>query len=300
VGRADKNSRGEWGGLVIAGNATSNDGVEEVFEFSKTGRRFGGVNDADNSGILKYVVVKYAGYEVALDKELNGISFGGVGSGTTVDYVEVYNNADDGIELWGGTVDLKHIILVGNGDDALDMDHGYRGNVQYLYIKQTDVISYDPRGIEADNNKGNFDAQPITAATIANFDIIGSKLGETGMMLRRGASVHMVNGRVEGFGRHCLAMRNKATLEHNPSFYGVKLGHCGKQSFGGKYRLSPKTVQTYVLHDNVNNSVELLPEAVDVKAYTENAFFDKAEFVGSYEKQNDWRTVWSVGLNDTL
>jgi trimeric autotransporter adhesin len=296
VGRADESDRGQWGGLVIAGNAPTNAGLEESFEFSKIGRKFGGSRSDDNSGVLKYVVVKYAGFEVALDKELNGISFGGVGSKTVVDYVQVYNNADDGIELWGGTVNLRHIVLVGNADDALDLDHGYQGNIQYLYVKQNDVISYDPRGIEADNQKNDFKALPMTSASIANFELHGSSQGETGVMLRRGAKVDLVNGLVDGFGRHCLSLRNRATLDNTSSFHSVKMRDCSKGLFGAKSHIKASEVQALFLEDKLNSVSKQIPDAVNVQAYMNDNFFDEASFIGAYDRNNDWRKGWTVGL----
>lgn len=296
VGRSSENDRGQWGGLVIAGNAPTNAGPEEEFEFSKNARKFGGNKSDDNSGILKYLLVKHAGFEVALDKELNGISLGGVGSGTTIDYVEVYNNADDGIELWGGTVNLKHILLVGNGDDGFDVDHGYTGKVQYLYIKQTDVISYDPRGIEADNHKSRFEAKPLSFPKIANYEIHGSELGESGVLLRRGSRIELINGSIDGFGKYCVALRNKVTMKHKPLFHAMHVKSCKKGPFGGKYHLENGDVQAWVMNDNTNNSMTIEPKAVNVKAYTKDNFFDEAPFIGAYELGSDWRKGWSIGL----
>lgn len=296
VGRATKDDRGQWGGLVIAGNAPTNAGKEEAFEFSKTGRKFGGSQSDDDSGILKYLLVKYAGYEVSLDKELNGISLGGVGSGTVIDYVEVYNNADDGIELWGGTVNLKHILLVGNGDDGFDVDHGYNGKVQYLYIKQTDVISYDPRGIEADNHKSRFEARPLSFPKIANFEIHGNSLGETGVMLRRGSGIEMVNGVIDGFGKYGVAFRNRVTLKHKPRFHALYVKACRKGPFGGKYHLKDKDTQHWIMHENDNNSVDTMPTAVNVREYMNDNFFEDAPFIGAFTPESNWSKGWSIGL----
>ena len=96
---------------------------------------FGGADPGDNSGVLNYVVVKYAGSNVDPENQLNGIAFQG-GAGTRVDYIQVHNNLDDGIEMFGGTVNLKHVVLSGNADDSLDWTDGWIGNVQFLQIVQ--------------------------------------------------------------------------------------------------------------------------------------------------------------------
>ena len=122
----EETGAGQWGGLVILGNASSNkcpaDGSDCALqvEGAEEGAVFGGSQDDDNSGTLRYVVVKHAGFEIAPDNALNGITFGGVGSGTPVDYLQVHGNADDGIEMFGGTVNFKHVVLTSMQDDSID------------------------------------------------------------------------------------------------------------------------------------------------------------------------------------
>lgn len=154
-------ARGNWGGLVLLGNAPVNGcaaGVALCEAQAEGGAGlYGGNNSSDNSGVLKYVVVEFSGYEVTPDNEINGISFYGVGSGTTVDYIQVHMNQDDGIEMFGGTVNLKHVVLTGNNDDSVDWDKGWRGQAQFILVQQSDEGN---NGIEADNNKSPMDAAP--------------------------------------------------------------------------------------------------------------------------------------------
>ena len=133
---------GLWGGLVILGkapiNKCSNDvrgtaSCEKLVE-GATDALMGGATPNDNSGTLRFVRVEYAGYEIFPGNELNGITFGGVGSGTTVDYVQVHNNQDDCVEFFGGTVNVTHLVCTGAGDDNLDIDWGYTGKMQYLSL----------------------------------------------------------------------------------------------------------------------------------------------------------------------
>jgi hypothetical protein len=135
---------GEWGGLVIQGFAYNNlcDDPETNTYCNRVGEGdagyFGGFNNADNSGSLKYLIVTEAGAQTGADgDELNGISFQAVGYGTTVDYVQINNNYDDGIELFGGAVDVKHIVVTAAKDDSIDWDEGYVGNIQHALIVQT-------------------------------------------------------------------------------------------------------------------------------------------------------------------
>lgn len=299
VGRASKHDRGQWGGLVLAGNAPTNVGDEETFEFSKTGRKFGGNDVNDSSGRLKYVIIKYAGYEVAIDRELNGISFGGVGAGTEVDYIEVYNNADDGVEMWGGTVNLKHLVLIGNGDDSVDADHGYQGKMQYVYVKQTDVISYDPRGFESDGMMGHHDAKPKTEAKIANFEFEGGADSDTGIMMRRGSDGFFINGRIHGFHKACLAIRDKQSKKNKPEFYGVSLFDCNNGPFAAKTGVDVEEVRKLFLEKGHGNRInKSAPKIADIKAlFPKDSFFENAPFIGAYEPKDDWRQGWAIGLN---
>jgi len=299
LGLASKYHRGEWGGIVIAGNAPTNVEGQEQFEFALTGGKFGGNNPHDDSGTLRYVLIKYAGNSVGMDKELNGLSLGGVGDKTEIDYIEVYNNFDDGIEFWGGTVNLKHVVLIGNGDDNIDTDHGYRGKMQYVYIKQTQTNSRNPRGIEADNLSEDFSATPIARPVIANFEMHGSADSHEGILLRRGSGAVLINGVVSDFNR-CFGVRDRASAKKgNIELQSVSLQGCEEKTFAYKSAtgVGLKKVEE-LFHQNESNIIGSVTQAQDVRALTQNTFFDKAVFVGAYESSNDWRQGWSVGLND--
>jgi hypothetical protein len=138
-----------WGGLVLLGYAPINNGNDTVFGYGKrgieglnfpgypvNGGRYGGYQPHDSSGIVRYVSVRYAGDEIGNGNELNGISLGAIGDGTIVENVEVMFNADDGIEVFGGTVDIRNAVLAYVGDDSLDIDEGYTGTVQNVFILQ--------------------------------------------------------------------------------------------------------------------------------------------------------------------
>lgn len=299
LGLASKYHRGEWGGIVIAGNAPTNAKGQERFEFALSGGNFGGDDPHDNSGVLHYVLVKYAGNEVGLDKELNGLSLGGVGDKTKIDYVEIYNNFDDGIELWGGTVNLKHIVLIGNGDDNIDTDHGYRGKMQYVYIKQTATTSRNPRGFEADNLSEDFTASPVARPIIANFEMHGSATSHEGILLRRGSGALFINGYVNGFNK-CFGIRDRASAKKgNIELQSISLQSCKEDIFAYKKATGVNLENVKeIFYQNPSNSVDSLTQAQNVQELTQNVFFDKALFVGAYTVDNDWRQGWSVGLND--
>ncbi len=133
---------GLWGGVTLLGAAQTNEG-DLFYEVDEADADFayGSLTDegnADNSGILKYVEIHNSGFAVAPDKEVNGLSLAGIGSGTVIDNITIMNSADDGIELWGGNVDLSNISITGAQDDSFDVDNGYTGTVTNLKIVQTE------------------------------------------------------------------------------------------------------------------------------------------------------------------
>lgn len=217
---------GQWGGIVIAGRAENNVGIDALFEADKD-IRYGGKNDDDSSGSLRYVVVAFGGAEVAPNEEVNGITFLSTGRGTKVEYVQVYNNADDAFEWFGGTTDAKYIVAAGNMDDNIDTDHGYRGRIQYAYIVQSSANgSADVRGIEADNNPTNNAANPRSFLKVANLTIVTkasrffSARYDEAIMLRRGTDFQLVNALVAGRrAGACLRVDEQAAYDaiNNPN-----------------------------------------------------------------------------------
>jgi hypothetical protein len=169
--------RGEWGGLIILGNATiarpgGVDNIEGITVEPRTA--FGGgdtPDDADNSGVLRYVSIRHGGAALSPGDEINGLTLGGVGSGTEIDYIEVIANLDDGIEFFGGTVDVKHAAVSGCGDDAFDYDFGYRGRGQFWFSVQNPDNS---TGRAGEHDGANPDNQaPFSQPTIYNATYIG-------------------------------------------------------------------------------------------------------------------------------
>ena len=177
----DSRDRGEWGGLIILGNATiarpdGEDGIEGI-DSDETRARFGGNDDEDNSGVLRYVSIRHGGAQLSTDNEINGLTLGGVGSGTTIDYIEIFANLDDGIEWFGGTVSVKHASIAFCGDDAFDYDYGWRGKGQFWFAIQEPGTSTGRSG-EHDGASPD-DQSPFSQPTISNATYIG--VGMDGM-----------------------------------------------------------------------------------------------------------------------
>jgi hypothetical protein len=208
-------NRGDWGGLIINGEAPLNVPGGIAIGEGGTGQ-YGGNNPADNSGTLRYVRVEFAGIEFSPDNELNGIAFQGTGSGTVVDHVQVSFNKDDGIEMFGGTTDLRHIVLSSIGDDSLDWTFGWTGRVQYLIVHQRGDDA--DNGWEADNNGSNNDLLPRSSPTIYNVTLVGdpdsTEGGESddGMLIREGTAGTIRNFIVIGFKEYGVNIDQTATV----------------------------------------------------------------------------------------
>jgi hypothetical protein len=192
-------SANEWGNLTICGKgyigkygngapgtntASPNAGNYNVMEglvgqtTEDTRVRYGGGDDNDDSGILSYTSFRYGGKVVGLGNELNGLSLGALGRGTEIDHIEIMNNVDDGIEIWGGTVDLKYFSIWNIGDDSFDLDHGWRGRAQFgLIVQGYSLNAASGSGvcdsmIEIDG-AAKSDAQPVTTVAMYNMTLIG-------------------------------------------------------------------------------------------------------------------------------
>jgi hypothetical protein len=238
---------GDWGGLLIVGNAKINRTANPIFTEGPTGAAenyAGGTNDADSSGVLKYVRVEFAGYDVSNGggQELNSISSYAVGSKTTYDYVESVTGLDDAFEFFGGKVDIRHMLSFESGDDHFDWTEGYQGRGQYLIALQTSVqqprtgtgtISSDPRGFEGDGCESDkagctFANAPYSMPVWANFTLIGPGTGVftatdgNGAVIRRGSGGSFVNGiiaRWPGVGISVRDAETRALMDRDSLYF---------------------------------------------------------------------------------
>lgn len=192
---------GDWGGLVILGKATTNRPadcstcagaavaaaepgvqiqIEGDLDDAQGGGLYGGLDDNDNSGILRYVRIEFPGILITNNNEINGLTMGGVGSGTTIENVQVYSSNDDAFEWFGGTVNAKNLIATATLDDDLDTDFGYRGKVQFVIV-QRDSTRNDPPStsniFESDNDNPFTTFTPRTRPVFSNVTAIGPKSG---------------------------------------------------------------------------------------------------------------------------
>jgi len=339
LGEADiVNTRGLWGGLVILGQAPINkcsfstqgsatsagtrvDPCEKEVEGS-AGDTMGGELPNDSSGSLKYVRVQYAGYEVFPGNELNGITFGGVGNGTVVDYIQVHNNQDDCVEFFGGTVDVKHLICTGAGDDNLDIDWGYQGRMQYVLVQQSNGVG--DHVVESDNTNADaavaYLTEPRSNPIVANFTFLSSGKDEI-FKLKEGVSGQYYNGVavVKDDSTNCIETTFAETAQDGAVTPHFSMNSVAMQCNGFIKTDGLATVAqiesivregtnnlygansgggTYVntLSGPVNGSAETAATVTAIPiTYNADGFFDTTDYIGAVKGATDtWYKNWTI------
>ena len=200
---ANTPNAGDWGGLILLGKAPVNSITGNATATSEIGNlSYGGSVADDNSGTLRYVRVEYSGGKASGQSENNGFSFYGVGSGTVVEYIQMFEGSDDGVEFFGGTVNVSYLSVVNSQDDSIDWTEGYTGTITDAYVKHG--VSHD-KGIEADgyNTDVGNNSNPLyfSKPTVTNLTIVGlgSGTGNEAIRLRAGTQGIFTNVKLDGF-----------------------------------------------------------------------------------------------------
>ncbi len=207
-------ARGDWGGVVLLGKAPVNEpdaAIEGVPETDLRGR-FGGSDPDHSCGVLQYTRIEFAGFEVYKNNELNGLTLGACGSNTIVQNVQVHRALDDGIEMFGGTVDLQNIVVTGAADDSIDWDWGWNGRVQFAVIQQHRDAG--DNAFEGDSNGSNHSALPRSEPTFYNVTLYGSGRSakeHRAILLREGSGGHFHNMIIDSFAIEALDTRDEIT-----------------------------------------------------------------------------------------
>jgi hypothetical protein len=314
--------RGDWGGLIFNGRAPINvpGGIAEGE--GDTGQYGGGTspNAADDSGLMRFVRVEYGGFAISPDNELNCIAFQGVGSTTDIQFVQAAFGGDDGIEMFGGTVNLRNVIATGASDDSIDWTEGWSGKVQFALVQQRGDEA--DAGMECDNSAENHNLTPRSAPKIANVTLIGAPdiatgPGSTrGMLLRVGTHGQFRNFIVMGFKNVGLEIRDAATFS---GFDGGTLAVHGFIFFNNRSNnpnvAAGATADAIATHGvKIMQSIDpLLADPLDTTSpdfrpqagspaldpanvdaqFPNDSFFVAAPFVGAFDANNDWTLGWT-------
>ncbi len=338
---------GEWGGLVILGRATNNllaptndlavangIGVIEGFDPTDVRVRYGNppaqFNDNDNSGILRYVSIRHGGGQVgdggSNGNDLNGLTLGSVGRGTVIEHVEVVANFDDGIEFFGGTVDVKYASVIFAGDDQFDYDQGYTGRNQFLYalqITQGDLDSDE--GFEADGDDEDTGALPFSAPVIYNATIIGNG-SDSGVLAKEGFGGRVSNSifgnfqrgvdlandaarpfdALQNFNSEALVFSNNCFVNVPTivSINGAAASTLVANQFAGSGNAAtPGLIDTdFTLAANgvsITNATSFVPAAgtaISSESAPVDGFFTTAKYCGAFApgSDNNWLSAYSI------
>lgn len=315
----------DWGSLVVLGRAPVNEPGGEAFMEglpSQSSYAFGGTDPADSSGVIRYVRLEFGGFPIETNQEINGLTLAGVGTGTTVEYVQVLHNKDDGFEFFGGTVNARYLIAVATADDSLDWDLGYQGSIQYVaVVKRGENDENDSNFfIEGDGHPQQFDLTPRSSPMVSNVTAYGAArpdVGAYGAVLRRGTAGRIYNSIVTGSRRAPVTLRDDATFANVASSELVIEGNIfhGDFSDAAFANSSDRAVQTRsFLFDSMKKNRNLdpmlalgapehvktlmpdlspLPDspALDVDFVVtppDNRFFEAVDFIGAVSPGNNW------------
>ena len=314
-GRARADGRGEWAGLALMGYARSNE-CGNPCDVNAEGNigAYGGTDDSDNSGFIRYLVIRHAGNDIdGNGNELNGLTMFATGSETEVSYVQVHYGEDDGVEHFGATDHMDHIVITGAKDDSFDWGQGYRGTAQFVLIVQ--ASDDGDRGIEADNDADNPLAQPVSRPTLANFTILGATDSAVddgdGILLRRGTGARIYNFLVADFKDSCLDVDGSATEDlFSTDLLSISnsLFYCPAKEIyeNGDNDVSATAIANWVDMDpnnrveNPNLQTDYRPNSTEADAAGELAnLFETTNYIGAFSQDTDdnWTEGWTVSLN---
>jgi len=320
-------SYGDWGGLILCGKAPVNSNNPQIEGGPRT--HYGGDDPEDNSGILRYVRIEFAGYPFQPNKEINGLTCGAVGRGTTLEYIQVSYCGDDSYEWFGGTVNARYLIAYNGWDDEFDTDNGFQGKLQFL-LGLRDPQHADTsksNGFESDNDAEGSGNNPLTTPIFSNITLIGPLYGESAGKAESEilyVTEDAANGAKGGQYQSAMHIRRNSSLKvYNSVFagwpYGLFLDKANQAAtvknciLAGMWEnFSNEDSQTYFNNTDLNNSLlastndiiktnadysSVIAEQITGADFTDtdlsDDFFTKVDFKGAFDGKNDWTAGWS-------
>ena len=316
---AGSRAAGDWGGVVLCGNAKINVAGGEAEIEGGLGTKYGGTDDNDNSGTMKYVRIEFAGYAFATDKEINGLTFGGVGKGTTIDYIQVSFANDDSFEWFGGTVNAKHLIAFSGLDDEFDTDYGFSGFVQYIVGLRDPAIAdiSKSNGFESDNDGSGSSNIPTTNPRFANVSLYGplatptttiNTLFQASMHIRRKSNLEVYNSVFAGWPKGLLLADSKGNAGTGAQVKGCILSGmtdvfsgntAGEQAFFEDAARMNRTIAanadlkvTAAFNLTAPNFLPLTGSPLLTGAVTLPTGLEPTDYIGAF-KATDWTAGWA-------
>ena len=286
---------GAWGGIHICGRAHTNAGEGVLSEIGNA--PYGGSDDSDNSGTLRYIRLEYTGFALDEEHEANGISFYGVGNGTTVEYVQAYKGSDDGFEFFGGSVNVKHMVVTDCTDDSFDWTEGWNGRGQFLVAYQSGEEECDCL-MECDNNGNNFDATPVAHPILSNLTLVGDNSANNtrGIRLRAGTQAEIYNSIITGKAK-CITLETEQTEQALLSGTS-KLQHIAMSSDldseNGIYTAEMFAAATGNSTDYVNALANDYVGTISGGVTPDDPFFMRVDYKGAVSASDDWTSGWTL------
>lgn len=327
LGLANDNSQGQWGGVVLLGRAPITDctvapaatpgtvSCERQTEGAVDPAYFGGATPADNSGTMRYVQIRYSGYVLSGDSELQSLTLGGVGSATQISHIHSHNSSDDAFENFGGTVSMRRLVLTGADDDNIDVDTGWQGTIQYVIAVQKTSGSPDSM-IEQDSANALESQTPRTNLKLANFTFVHrnpASGNNAAMLFRGGSDASLVNGVVTTSmaclrlnGANIIGAANSIPGKIGPPVFRSVAMQCATNAFVGSGGLTAQqvadtfnagtnntsTLTATLTNTFVNGANETARTATDPK--TVDASFDTTTYIGAVKDSTDtWYQGWT-------
>jgi hypothetical protein len=293
---------GSWGGVHLCGKAPVNlsggAGKSEIGDAP-----FGGADPADNSGTMRYVRLEYTGFAFSETKESNGLTMYGVGSGTTIEYIQTFKGSDDGFEWFGGTVNGKYLVSTHSEDDSFDWTDGWTGKGQFWVALQdptapgADGTANGDCLIEADNREDNFGNRPQSCPTLSNLTLIGNKDANNqkrGIRLRAGTAIKLYNVLVVGKPGSVTV----ATAETSQSFLdGIAIIEYLWADKAFSYESIPDLALADKEGNAINQTISFTDDYVGTieggKDLSADSFFTQATYKGAVAAGNDWTAGWT-------
>ncbi len=325
LGLSTDESIGQWGGVVLlgrapvadcrvggfntAGSPNTNATCEQELEGASTTTLFGGNDSADSSGSIRYVQIRYSGFSLAPNRELQSLTTGGVGTGTTFDHFMSFNSSDDGMEFFGGSVNMKYVVAVGADDDTIDVDSGAKANMQFVIgVQRTsggdNLIELDSPDEAATPSA----AIPQTVLQVANFTFVERSTANSQVVRARGGpKLVLANGVMDTDTETCIRIDDPETFAADPDYFAV-VGDCDPaRPNRGNTNPSDQQVQDDFIADsgqnNSNFTITLTGVFINgtnengvtpIDAATLSGFFDTTTYIGAVQDGNDtWYQDWT-------
>jgi hypothetical protein len=330
LGLAGEESSSQWGGVVMLGRGQVTDCIasgstpgtndcEFALEGSITPARGGGTTNTDDNGELEFVQIRFSGFILGQDNELQGLTTIATGSGTKFDYIQSVNSSDDGVEFFGGTVNMKHLIVYGSEDDSLDVDVGVKSDLQYVILSQRAV---GDTLIESDSSNGGENDDPRTQVRMANATMIQRVPNDQALRFRGGSDFTIVNSvLVDASGRTggtpCLRIDDEETVQATGPdergtlvfrSMGIQCESLSRNgSFGGPDAAGAAALFTGDDSNDVAFTITLTSgylNGANETGFTPifdntslSSFFEATTFIGAVDPADDWTAGWTCNMD---